>query len=171
MRSLIRRIPDFPEPGIDFKDITPLLGDPIGFRSAIEAMTDPLRGLEVDLVVGVEARGFVFSAPIAHGLGAGLVPIRKPGRLPGPVEALSYELEYGVNTLEIHTDAVAPGARCAIVDDVLATGGTAAAAASLVEGQGGVVVGYSFLVELSFLEGRGRLAGSVPVHTTITYEV
>lgn len=170
LRSLVREIPDFPEPGVGFKDITPLLGDAVGFRSAIDLMTEPLRNERIDLVVGIEARGFVFSAPVAHALAAGLVPIRKPGKLPGPVESLTYQLEYGAGTLEIHTDAVAPGARCLVVDDVLATGGTAAAAASLVERQGGVVVAFCFLIELDFLGGRALLGAGAPILSTIRYE-
>ena len=121
-------------------------------------------------LMGIEARGFVFSAPVAHGLGAGLVPIRKPGKLPWTVDSITYELEYGGGTLEIHTDAVLAGHRCLIVDDVLATGGTAQAARQLVERQGGVVVGWSFLVELGFLGGRALLGGDAPVHSTIDYE-
>ena len=170
LRPLIREIPDFPEPGIAFKDITPLLGDAVGFRLATESLVEPFRDAEVDLVVGIEARGFVFSAPAAHDLVAGLVPIRKPGKLPFDVDALSYELEYGGGTLEIHADAIPAGARCLVVDDVLATGGTAAAAAALVDRQGGVMVGFSFLVELSFLGGRSLLGDGVPVHATLSYE-
>jgi adenine phosphoribosyltransferase len=170
LRSLIRDIPDFPEPGIDFKDITPLLVDPVGFRSATDSLIDPYRDLGVDLVVGIEARGFVFSAPVAHGLAAGLVPIRKPGKLPWTVDSISYELEYGGGTLEMHADAVPAGARCLVVDDVLATGGTAQASRDLVERQGGVVVGFAFLIELSFLGGRALLGADAPVHATITYD-
>ncbi len=170
LRSLIRDIPDFPEPGIGFKDITPLLADPVGFRSATDSLIDPFREAGVDLVVGVEARGFVFSAPVAHGLAAGLVPIRKPGKLPWTVDSISYELEYGGGTLEIHADAIAPGNRCLIVDDVLATGGTARAARELIERQGGVVVGFSFLIELGFLGGRALLGSDTDVHATISYE-
>jgi adenine phosphoribosyltransferase len=169
LRSLVRDIPDFPEPGVDFKDITPLLADPVGFRSAIDSLIEPFRDAAVDLVVGIEARGFVFSAPVAHGLAAGLVPIRKPGKLPWTVDSVTYELEYGGGTLEMHTDAVLAGHRCLIVDDVLATGGTAQAARQLVERRGGLVVGCSFLIELGFLGGRSLLGGGAPVHSTITY--
>lgn len=163
-------MPDFPEPGIGFKDITTLLADPVGFRHAIDAVTEPFRGEGIELVVGIEARGFVFSAPVAHGLGAGLIPIRKPGKLPAAVDSVSYELEYGGGTLEVHAESIRPGARCLIVDDVLATGGTAAAGRELVERQGGEVVGFSFLAELAFLAGRARLGNDVTVHAVLTYE-
>ena len=170
LRALIREIPDFPEPGIGFKDITPLLADPVGFRAATDAIAEPFRGAGVELVVGIEARGFVFSAPVAHGLAAGLIPIRKPGKLPAAIDSISYELEYGGGTLEIHAEAIPLGARCLIVDDILATGGTAAAGRALVERQGGVVVGFSFLAELSVLSGRARLGNDVVVHSVISYE-
>ncbi len=170
LRALIREVPDFPEPGIGFKDITTLLADPVGFRHAIDAVTEPFRGEGIELVVGIEARGFVFSAPVAHGLGAGLIPIRKPGKLPAAVDSVSYELEYGGGTLEVHAESIRPGARCLIVDDVLATGGTAAAGRELVERQGGEVVGFSFLAELAFLAGRARLGNDVTVHAVLTYE-
>ena len=170
LRALIREVPDFPEPGIDFKDITTLLADPVGFRASIDALTEPFRSADIDLVVGIEARGFVFSAPVAHGLAAGLIPIRKPGKLPAAVDSITYELEYGGGTLEVHSDSIRAGARCLIVDDVLATGGTAAAGRELVERQGGVVVGFSFLAELTFLEGRSRLGNDMVVHSVLTYE-
>lgn len=170
LRSLIREVPDFPRPGVGFKDITPLLGDPIGFGSAVEGLVGPYRELDIDLVVGIEARGFVFSAPVAHSLGAGLVPIRKPGKLPGETQAVVYDLEYGDGVLEIHRDAIAPGSRCLIVDDVLATGGTAAAGRTLVEGLGGEVVGLAFVVELGFLGGRARLGDTTPIQSLIHYE-
>jgi adenine phosphoribosyltransferase len=170
LRSLVREIPDFPEPGVGFKDITPLLADPVGFRAAIDSLIEPFQGAGIDLVVGVEARGFVFSAPVAHGLGAGLVPIRKPGKLPWDVDSITYELEYGGGTLEIHADAVVAGARCLIVDDVLATGGTARAARDLLQRQGGEVVGFSFLIELGFLGGRALLGDETAVHSTLRYE-
>jgi adenine phosphoribosyltransferase len=170
LRSLIRDIPDFPEPGVGFKDITPLLADPVGFRGATDSLIEPFRDAGIDLVIGIEARGFVFSAPVAHGLAAGLVPIRKPGKLPWTTDSITYELEYGGGTLEIHTDAVLAGHRCLIVDDVLATGGTAQAARQLVERQGGVVVGLAFLIELAFLGGRALLGSDTAVHATLTYE-
>ena len=155
--ALIRDIPDFPEPGVVFKDITPLLADGAGFRSAVDAMTSPYRDDGIDVVVGMEARGFLFSAPIAYQLGAGCVPLRKPGKLPFETRRHTYDLEYGSDALEAHVDAIADGARVLIVDDVLATGGTAAAAVELVTGMGGDVIGCSFLIELTFLGGRSRL--------------
>ncbi len=170
LRLLIRDIPDFPEPGIDFKDITTLLSDPVGFAASVEELAAPFRSAGVDLVVGIEARGFVFSAPVAHALGAGLIPIRKPGKLPFEIDSITYELEYGGGTLEIHSDAIPTGARCLIVDDVLATGGTAAAGAELVKRQGGELVGYGFLAELVFLGGRARLGTDSPVVALISYE-
>jgi adenine phosphoribosyltransferase len=170
LAGLIREVPDFPDPGIGFKDITPLLADPVGFRAATDAISAPFQGERIELVVGIEARGFVFSAPVAHGLAAGLIPIRKPGKLPAAIDSITYELEYGGGTLEIHAESIRPGARCLIVDDVLATGGTAAAGRQLVERQGGVVVGFSFLAELSFLGGRSRLGNDVAVHSVISYE-
>lgn len=170
LRQLIRDIPDFPEPGIDFKDITTLLSDPVGFAATVEQLSAPFRSSDVDLVVGIEARGFVFSAPVAHALGAGLIPIRKPGKLPFEIDSITYELEYGGGTLEIHSDAIPAEARCLVVDDVLATGGTAAAAAELIDRQGGVVVGYGFLAELVFLNGRARLGTDALVRALISYE-
>lgn len=166
LRGYLREIPDFPEPGVTFSDITPLLADPIAFKAAVDAMTEPFAGMEVDLVVGIEARGFVLAAPVAYALGAGLVPIRKPGKLPHLTDSISYELEYGSGALEIHADAVATGKRVLVVDDVLATGGTAAAAVELVRRQDGDVVGVSFLVELP-LGGRGKLHGLPVVHTVL----
>ena len=170
LRGLIREIPDFPEPGVGFKDITTLLSDPAGFATSVDLLAAPFRDEGVELVVGVEARGFVFSAPVAHTLGAGLVPIRKPGKLPSAIDSVTYELEYGGGTLEIHADAIPHGSRCLIVDDVLATGGTARAAVELVERQGGVVVGSAFLAELTFLGGRARLGSSAPVVALIDYD-
>ena len=170
LRRLIREVADFPEPGISFKDITTLLADPAGFSAAIDLLASPFTDAGVTDVVGIEARGFVFSAPVAHALGAGLVPIRKPGKLPSSVDSVSYALEYGDGTLEIHADALRPGARCLIVDDILATGGTAAAAGELVCRQGAELVGYAFLAELGFLDGRSRLGKEVPIHSLIDYE-
>jgi adenine phosphoribosyltransferase len=169
LRGLIRSIPDFPEPGVDFKDITTLLSDPVGFASTVELLAEPFRTAGIEIVVGVEARGFVFSAPVAHALGAGLVPIRKPGKLPSKIDSVTYELEYGGGTLEIHADAIPRGARCLIVDDVLATGGTANAAVQLVERQQGVVVGLAFLAELDFLGGREKVGSSAPLVALIHY--
>ena len=155
----IRDIPDFPKPGIVFKDITPLLLDPVAFRGAVELMTAPFRGARISRVVSIESRGFLLGAPVALGLEAGLVPMRKPGKLPAERGRVEYALEYGTDALEMHTDAVAAEDRVLIVDDVLATGGTAAAAARLVRTRGADVVGFTFLIELDFLKGRARLQG------------
>lgn len=159
LRALIRDIPDFPQPGVVFKDITPLLGDAVAFATVVDRLAEHFAGRRVDKVVGIEARGFVVAAPVAHRLAAGLVPVRKPGKLPWTTQAEEYDLEYGTDQLEVHQDAVAPGDRVVIVDDVLATGGTAAAAARLVDAIGGEVVGLGFLLELGFLGGRDRLRG------------
>ena len=153
----IRDVPDFPKPGIMFKDITPLLLDPGRFRRAVELMAAPFRGSEVRRVVSIESRGFLLGAPIALLLDAGLVPIRKPGKLPAARGRVEYALEYGTDALEMHRDAVGQGDRVLIVDDVLATGGTAEAAAKLVRAHGAQVVGFTFLIELDFLKGRERL--------------
>ena len=155
----IRDIPDFPKPGILFKDITPLLLDPAAFRQATELMTAPYRGAGVTRVVAIESRGFLLGGPIALGLGVGLVPIRKPGKLPAARGRVEYALEYGTDALEIHRDAVGPTDRVLVVDDVLATGGTAEAAARLVREHGASIGGYTFLIELDFLAGRRRLSG------------
>ncbi len=159
LRTRIRDVPDFPQPGIVFKDITPVLADGGLFAEVVERLAEPFAGQGIDVVVGIEARGFIFAAPIALRLGAGLAPVRKPGKLPHHTIRVDYELEYGTDALEVHADAVAAGQRVLIVDDVLATGGTAAAAARLLERLGGQVVGMAFVVELAFLHGRGRLAG------------
>ncbi len=153
----IRDVPDFPKPGIMFKDITPLLLDPGGFRRALELMAAPFGGSKVQRVVSIESRGFLLGAPIALLLEAGLVPIRKPGKLPAARGRVEYTLEYGTDALEMHRDAVGQGDRVLIVDDVLATGGTAEAAAKLVRAHGAQVVGFTFLIELDFLKGRERL--------------
>jgi adenine phosphoribosyltransferase len=168
--ALVRDIPDWPQPGVVFKDITPLLNDGPGFATVIDALVDAgsVPGRRIDRVIGVEARGFVFAAPVAYRLGAGFVPVRKPGKLPHDIEAEEYVLEYGVDLLEIHRDAVAPGEHVLIVDDVLATGGTAAATARLVEKLGGVVAGFSFVMELAFLHGRDALPDH-DVHSLVTF--
>ncbi len=157
LKSHIRDIPGFPSPGIIFKDITPLLADVEGFRATVDALAGEFADERVDRVVGIEARGFILGAPVAYKLGAAFIPVRKPGKLPHDVEGLEYELEYGTDTLEVHRDALGPGHRVVIIDDVLATGGTAAAAAGLVEKLGGEVAGLGFLMELAFLDGRTRL--------------
>jgi adenine phosphoribosyltransferase len=159
LRAKIREIPDFPKPGILFYDITTLLKDPPAFKEAIDLMLEPYRDEHVDLVVGMESRGFIFSAPMAYLLGAGLVPVRKLGKLPAETVTVEYALEYGSNTLEIHRDAINPGQRVLIVDDLLATGGTVGGTIELVERLQGEVVGLAFLVELDFLKGRDRLKG------------
>ena len=166
--SLIRDIPDYPKPGILFKDITPVLADGDSLREVVEAMTASARAHQPDLIVGIESRGFLFGTPIAAILGCGFAPVRKKGKLPYQTIFEEYTLEYGTNTVEAHVDAVKPGQRVVIVDDLLATGGTAAAAAALVERLGGVVAGYCFFVELSFLNGRDRLPGR-DVTTLVTF--
>lgn len=159
LKSLIRNVPDFPSPGILFRDITTLLKEPAALRKAIEAMLSPFAGAELDLIAGIESRGFILAAPMALQRGCGLVLIRKPGKLPAATLRQEYQLEYGRDAVEIHRDAVRPGQRVLLVDDVLATGGTMAAARQLIAGLGGQVVGISFLVELLALNGRQRLAG------------
>ncbi|MGH3413497.1 MAG: adenine phosphoribosyltransferase [Marmoricola sp.] len=161
----IRDVPDFPRPGVLFKDITPLLEDPVAFTAVVEGLAAAGRepaGAVVDKVVGIEARGFILAAPVALALGVGFVPVRKPGKLPWRTHAVDYELEYGEETLEMHADAVAPGERVLLVDDVLATGGTAAAAVELVRRSGGSTVRVAVLLELAFLHGRERI-GDLPV--------
>jgi len=164
--GLVRDIPDFPKPGVVFKDITPLLDDHAGFTAVVQALADAGRDdagtTVVDKVIGMEARGFIMAAPVALALGVGFVPVRKPGKLPAATYSVSYALEYGEETLEMHTDALAPGERVLLVDDVLATGGTAVATASLVERCGATVHGISVLMELSFLHGRDAL-GDLPL--------
>lgn len=169
LASHIREIADFPEPGISFKDITPLLGQPDALRSCVDALAAPHQDLGIDQVVGTEARGFILAAPVAYVLGAGFVPVRKAGKLPHEIARQPYDLEYGTDLLEIHRDAVSPGDRVLVVDDVLATGGTAAATATLVESLGATVVGFAFLIELGFLAGRDAL-GEHPISSLITYE-
>jgi adenine phosphoribosyltransferase len=168
LAALVRDIPDFPKPGVTFKDITPLLADPAGFRAAVDGIAERFQGAGVDRVLGVEARGFILAAPIAYRFGAGFTPVRKAGKLPWQVEAEEYALEYGTDLLEIHKDAIEPGERILVVDDVLATGGTAAATVRLVERLGGTVVGLGFVLELAFLEGRSHLAGR-DVVSLVTY--
>ncbi|HEY3265261.1 MAG TPA: adenine phosphoribosyltransferase [Actinomycetota bacterium] len=159
IRALIRDVPDFPQEGVLFKDITPLLADPIAFSTVIDLLVVHFGRGSVDKVVGIEARGFIIASPVAYHFGAGFVPVRKKDKLPWQTESAEYALEYGTATLEIHTDGVRPGERVLIVDDVLATGGTAQATAGLVERVGGKVVGLAFLIELGFLSGRKRLEG------------
>ncbi len=167
LKRHIRDIPDFPKPGIVFKDITPLLADGEAFRSAVDRLVEPYHG-RVDLVLGVESRGFIVGAAAAYALGTGIAVVRKPGKLPWQTHRATYELEYGTDALEIHHDGVASGHRVLLVDDLLATGGTASAAIELIERCGGTVVACAFLIELGFLGGRKRLRGH-EVHALLTY--
>ncbi len=159
LKKLIREVPDFPKTGILFYDITTVLKDKGGFRLIINQMTEKIRPFDADIVLGIEARGFIFAPALAYNLGAGFVPVRKPKKLPAPTERISYELEYGVDTLEIHKDAIRPDMRVVIADDLLATGGTSLATVRLVEKLGGKVVAVSFVIELEGLKGRDRLGG------------
>lgn len=168
LAATIRSIPDFPKKGILFRDITTLLNNPAAFRLAVDLLTDRFAGAGVTKVVSIESRGFILGAPIAYHLGAGFVPVRKPGKLPAPTLQETYTLEYGTDTLEIHQDAVGPEDRVLIVDDLLATGGTVGAACRLVERLGGKIVGCAFLIELSFLKGRSRL-GTYEVEALVDY--
>jgi adenine phosphoribosyltransferase len=158
LKQLIREVPDFPKPGINFYDITTLLKDANGFKQVIDAFESEYTGKAIDVIVGIEARGYFFAPCLSYALGAGFVPVRKPKKLPAAVEYVEYALEYGTDRLEIHKDAIQPGQRVLIIDDVLATGGTAAAVASLVEKLGGTVAGLGFVLELDFLHGREKLA-------------
>ena len=158
IRAFIRDVPDFPKKGVIFKDITPLLADPAAFASTIDRMAEPFLGKGIAIVAGIESRGFLLATPIAYRLGAGVVPIRKKGKLPRRTLSATYDLEYGQDTIEAHADAFAPGTRVLLVDDVLATGGTARAACELLEKLGGRLEGVTFLIELGFLGGRGKLA-------------
>jgi len=169
LKALVREIPDFPKPGISFKDITTVLKDGAAFRKTVQEMAAPFRQAGVEAVVGVESRGFILGAPIAYELGCGFVLVRKPGKLPSETISTTYQLEYGTDTLEIHTDAIAPGQRVLLVDDLLATGGTISAAAELVRKLSGEIVGFSFFIELAFLKGRERLQG-YRVHSLVTYD-
>ena len=159
LKRLIREVPDFPKPGILFYDITTLLKDAEGFRSVIDGLRRHYQNARVDTVLGIEARGFIFAPALAYALGAGFVPVRKPKKLPAECVSVTYDLEYGSDSLEMHKDAIGKGHRVLIVDDLLATGGTAAAAARMVENVGGAVAGIGFVVELTFLNGRQRLPG------------
>lgn len=159
LKSLIREVHDFPKPGINFYDITTLLKDKAGFRETIDALQEHYRRDPIDIVVGIEARGYFFAPAMAHAFGAGFVPVRKPKKLPHQVHSIEYALEYGTDVLEMHSDAIEPGQNVLIVDDVLATGGTAAAVAKLVEMAGGKVAGLGFVIELEFLRGRQKLPG------------
>ena len=169
LKQMIREVPDFPKPGINFYDITTLLKQPAGLKGTVDALAAEYEGMKVDTVIGVEARGFIFAPALAYHLGAGFVPVRKPRKLPAECASISYDLEYGQDTLEIHRDAVGNGHRVLIADDLLATGGTARAVVDLVEQLGGEVVGLVFVVELEFLPGRQKLAG-YEVRSLIKYQ-
>ena len=169
LKKLIREVPDFPKPGINFYDITTLLKHPEGLRLTVDALSAKFAGERVDAVLGIEARGFIFAPALAYHLNAGFVPVRKPSKLPAETARVSYALEYGEDTLEIHRDAVGAGSRVIIADDLLATGGTAKAAVDLVESLGGVVTGLVFVVELEFLPGREKLSG-YDVRSLIKYQ-
>jgi adenine phosphoribosyltransferase len=168
LASLIRDVPDFPSPGIVFKDITPLVSDPAAFRQAIDGLAAWAGPRTPDVILGAEARGFIFGGALAYALGCGFVPARKPGKLPWKTVDATYALEYGSDTLQVHSDSIAPGQRVVVLDDVLATGGTAKAKIDLVEKLGGTVVGALFVIELAFLEGRAKLAG-YDTHSLIRY--
>ncbi len=159
LRKLIREVPDFPKPGINFYDITTLLKDAEGLRLSVQALKERNKDLQIDTIIGVESRGFIFGAPLAIELGLGFIPVRKPKKLPAECVSISYELEYGTDTLEMHKDAIGKGHKVLIVDDLLATGGTARAVVDLVESVGGEVVGLNFIIELDFLKGRDKFAG------------
>lgn len=169
LEKLIQDVPDWPKPGIVFKDITPLLADAAGLAMAVELMANPFRGQDVDLVIGAESRGFIFGTAIAQALSAGFVPIRKPKKLPRRAHTITYALEYGQDTLEIHADAVARGQRVLMVDDLLATGGTMKACCDLIDKLGGEIVGVTVLIELAFLKGRERLKPYDAVHAVLQY--
>jgi len=160
LKAMIREVQDFPKPGINFYDITTLLQNPAGLKKTLDALSAEYAGAKIDTVVGIEARGFFFAPAVAYALGAGFVPVRKPGKLPYKTRQMEYSLEYGTDKLEIHEDAIQPGERVLIIDDVLATGGTAKAVADLVQQAGGVLHGLSFVIELDFLNGRSRLQGN-----------
>ena len=168
LKALIRDVPDFPMPGILFRDVTPLLRDPGGLRQVVDALAARYRGQEIDVVAGIESRGFLFGAPLALALGVGFVPIRKLGKLPADRISREYALEYGTNALEMHRDAVRPGERVLLIDDLLATGGTARAASELIEELGAQVAEVAFVIELAFLNGRAALDGR-PVHALMAY--
>jgi len=159
IKSLIREVPDFPKPGINFYDITTLIKDPVGLKTVLDEISKKYSGQKIDKVIGIEARGYFFAPAVAYALGAGFVPVRKPKKLPATVEFVEYDLEYGTDRLEIHKDAIEPGETVLIIDDVLATGGTAAAVVNLVEKLQGKVIGLGVVIELDFLNGRSRLNG------------
>ena len=168
LKSAIRDVPDFPIPGIIFRDVTTLLKDPVAFHLAIDTLASHYQTVPLDAIASIESRGHIFAAPLAYKLGVGLIPVRKPGKLPADKIQVAYQLEYGTERLEIHTDAIQPGQRVLIVDDLIATGGSANAARQMVEQLGGEVVGFAFLIELTFLKGRETLQG-YDVYSVIQY--
>jgi adenine phosphoribosyltransferase len=169
LRTLVRDVPDFPKPGIMFRDITPVLAEPVGFAAAIDVLSEPFSGLGIDAVLGIESRGFMFAAPVALKLHAAFIPVRKPGKLPRACERVEYALEYGSDALEMHSDALAGKRRVLVVDDVIATGGTAKACIELARRQGAEVLGAAFLIELSLLNGVRQLPSGVRVHAALRY--
>ena len=168
LKALIREVPDFPKPGILFYDITTLLKDPVGLHGAVDSLAEHYLGQVIDRVVGIEARGFIFAPMVAYRLNAGFVPVRKPKKLPAETARVEYSLEYGKDSLEIHRDAISKGQRVLVIDDLLATGGTAAAVAQLVESLGGIVAGMGFLIELEFLKGKEKIS-KYDVHSVLKY--
>ena len=169
LKDTVRDVPDFPKPGILFKDITPILAHPETFSIALDALAGVVEGQEIDKVIGIDARGFIFGAALADRMKAGFVPLRKKGKLPYRSHEVSYALEYGEATIEIHEDAVSPGEKVYLVDDLLATGGTAAAAIDLIQRLDGNLIAVSFLVELGFLDGRAKLGDGAPIHSILSY--
>ena len=170
LKQIVRVIEDFPKEGISFKDITTLIGDAEGLKASIDAIVDYLKDKNIDVIVGPEARGFIFGVPVAYALGVGFVPVRKPGKLPAETISITYDLEYGSDTIEIHKDAIKPGQRVAVVDDLLATGGTVEAVAKLIEQAGGEVASLDFVTELTELKGREKLKG-YDVMSLVEYDV
>ena len=169
LKSLVRTIPDFPKPGIQFRDITTLLASPEGFKETVDILIDHYKDEKIDLIVGIESRGFIFGAPMALGLGIGFIPVRKPGKLPGETVGVTYELEYGTDELHVHSDAIPENSRVLVVDDLLATGGTLEATCRLVEQVGGIVIGCTCVIELPALKGREKLT-KYPLYTMFNFE-
>jgi len=169
VKTMIRDVPDFPKPGIIFKDITTAIKDPETFRRIVNFLTEEYKDSKIDYVAAIESRGFIFGAPLSYNLGAGLIIIRKPGKLPSTTCSVSYDLEYGTDTVEIHADAIEPGKRVLLIDDLLATGGTAAAACDLIKKVGGVPVGIAFAIELEFLKGKEKLPQDIKVTSMVKY--
>ncbi len=168
LKNIIRTIPDYPKPGIKFRDITTLLADPKAFKDAMDRFIKHYENQQIDLVVGIESRGFILGAPLALGLGKGFIPVRKEGKLPGPTHGINYDLEYGTYRVEVHRDAIPPGSRILMVDDLLATGGTMGGSSRLIEEAGGIIVGYAFLIELLGLNGRKIL--DYPIFSIMTFD-